>query len=55
MGNDEEFAAMVKFIDDHKIIPVVDEIFSLKQAQTAVEKMAKGAQFGKIVLQVNED
>jgi NADPH:quinone reductase-like Zn-dependent oxidoreductase len=41
---------MVKFITDHKIVPVVDEIFPLAQAHTAVEKMAKGAQFGKIVL-----
>ncbi len=52
MGNDEEFAAMVKFISEHKIVPVVDEVFPLAQAQTAIEKMAKGAQFGKIVLRV---
>lgn len=52
MGNDDEFAAMVNFIDTHKIVPVVDEVFPLEQAQTAMEKMARGEQFGKIVLTV---
>jgi NADPH:quinone reductase-like Zn-dependent oxidoreductase len=53
MGNDEEFAEMVNFVNQHKIIPVVDAVYPLEQAQTALEKMAKGAQLGKIVLSIN--
>jgi NADPH:quinone reductase-like Zn-dependent oxidoreductase len=52
MGNDEEFAEMIAFINTHKIVPIVDEVFELAQAQTAIEKMAAGKQFGKIVLNV---
>lgn len=52
MGNDEEFAEMVTFVNHHKIVPMVDSVFSMDQAQAAVEKMAKGEQLGKIVLKI---
>ncbi|MFN6082214.1 MAG: zinc-binding dehydrogenase [Bacteroidota bacterium] len=50
MGNDDEFAAMINFISTHKIIPVVDAVYPMGEAQLAIEKMARGEQFGKIVL-----
>jgi len=53
MGNNEEFAAMLKLVNDQKIVPVVDCVFPLADAQTAIEKMSRGEQFGKIVLKVN--
>ncbi len=53
MGNDEEFSEMISFVNEHKIIPIVDEIFPMEQAQYAVEKMSRGEQFGKIVLKIN--
>jgi D-arabinose 1-dehydrogenase-like Zn-dependent alcohol dehydrogenase len=43
---------MLAFINEHKIVPIVDEVFKLAQAQTAIEKMSQGKQFGKIVLKV---
>jgi D-arabinose 1-dehydrogenase-like Zn-dependent alcohol dehydrogenase len=43
---------MLAFINEHKIVPVVDEVFELSQAQTAIEKMSSGKQFGKIVFKV---
>jgi zinc-binding alcohol dehydrogenase/oxidoreductase len=52
MGNDEEFAEMVSFVNQHKIVPVVDEVFPMEHAQQALEKMGKGSQFGKIVLKI---
>jgi zinc-binding alcohol dehydrogenase/oxidoreductase len=52
MGNDEEFAEMVSFVNHHRIVPVVDSVFPMEQAQAAVEKMAKGQQLGKIVLKI---
>jgi NADPH:quinone reductase-like Zn-dependent oxidoreductase len=52
MGNDQEFEEMVAFVNEHKIVPVLDELFNLEDAQMALDKMAEGNQFGKIVLQV---
>lgn len=52
MGNDEEFKAMLDFVNKHKIVPVVDEVFSLENAEDAMRKMDEGKQFGKIVLSV---
>ncbi len=50
MGSAEEFAAMVAFVDTHKIVPVVDEVFSLENGNAAMKKMADGKQFGKLVI-----
>jgi zinc-binding alcohol dehydrogenase/oxidoreductase len=53
MGNDDEFGEMLTFVNQHQLIPVVDEIFPMEQAQAALDKMAKGAQLGKIVLRIS--
>jgi len=50
MGTPEEFSAMVSFVNEHQIIPVIDEVFPMSDAQKAVQKMAHSSQFGKIVL-----
>ncbi|MVN21308.1 quinone oxidoreductase family protein [Mucilaginibacter arboris] len=50
MGTQEDFKAMLELINEHKIVPVVDEVFDLADAEKAVRKMDNSAQFGKIVL-----
>ncbi len=50
MGSSEEFAAMLDFVSKHSIIPIVDSIFELSDGNSALDKMANGSQFGKIVL-----
>lgn len=50
MGTQEDFKAMLELINQHKIVPVVDEVFDLANAEKAVRKMDNSAQFGKIVL-----
>lgn len=50
MGTQEEFKAMLQFINEHKIVPVVDDVLPLAEAKTAFEKMGASKQFGKIVL-----
>lgn len=50
MGTGKEFTDMVNFVDQHKVEPVVDSVFSLKDGQQAFDRMAAGLQFGKIVL-----
>lgn len=50
MGTSNEFAAMLALFDQHKIVPVIDEVFPMEQAENAIRKMDNSAQFGKIVL-----
>jgi zinc-binding alcohol dehydrogenase/oxidoreductase len=52
MGSAAEFSAMLKFVNQHKIKPLIDKIFPLDQAQKAFERLAAGKQMGKIVLQI---
>ncbi len=52
MGSDRDFAAMLDFVSQHKIVPVVDAVFDLKDGASAFERMEQGGQFGKIVLKI---
>ncbi|MVN90455.1 quinone oxidoreductase family protein [Mucilaginibacter aquatilis] len=52
MGSPDDFSNMLEFINTHKIVPVVDEVFPLTQTQQAVEKMGSSSQFGKLVITV---
>jgi zinc-binding alcohol dehydrogenase/oxidoreductase len=50
MGSDADFAAMLAFVNQHKIVPVVDSVYTLKDGLSAFRQMERGAQFGKIVV-----
>ncbi|HEY9004254.1 MAG TPA: zinc-binding dehydrogenase [Mucilaginibacter sp.] len=50
MGSQDDFKGMVDLVNKHKIIPVIDEIFPLANAQKAIDKMENSSQFGKLVL-----
>lgn len=50
MGSDQQFSQMVDFVEQHKIVPVVDSIYALADGRAAFDHMANGAQFGKIVV-----
>jgi len=52
MGTEKEFAEMVAYIAENQIVPVVDSIFDLADANVALEKMATSSQLGKIVLKI---
>lgn len=51
MGTSAEFTAMINFMTTNAIIPVIDEVCALANAEKAVRKMEHSSQFGKIVLQ----
>lgn len=51
MGRPEEFAAMVDFINAHRITPVVDHCYALGEAATAYQRMYASEQMGKLVLE----
>lgn len=50
MGNDEEFAAMIEFVSEKQIVPVVDSVRSFDEIISAMDVMKNGSQMGKLVL-----
>lgn len=50
MGSPFDFAAMVKFVEEHEIYPVLDKTYSLKEAPEALFRMEKGENFRKLIL-----
>ncbi len=52
MGNDEEFVAMLSFVEQHKIKPIIDSIRPFEEIISAFDDMRDGRQFGKIVIKI---
>jgi zinc-binding alcohol dehydrogenase/oxidoreductase len=52
MGTEAEFNDMVQFVDEKGIVPVIDKVYGLDQAEEALRYMDSGQQFGKIVLKI---
>ena len=52
MGTKDEFATVLKLVNEGKLKPVVDKIFPLSECRAAHEYLESGAQFGKVVLSV---
>ncbi len=52
MGTLQEFRRMLTFVNQHRIVPVVDKVFPLSDGNQAMQYMAEGSQFGKVVLQI---
>ncbi len=50
VGSREMFEAMCRALILHRIRPVVDRVLPWTDARLAVEEMARGSHFGKIVL-----
>ncbi|MCA9525586.1 MAG: zinc-binding dehydrogenase [Myxococcales bacterium] len=50
MGSPAEFAALVAFVAEHGVVPVVDACYPLEEGAAAFARLAAGAQFGKVVL-----
>lgn len=54
MGSHEDFNNMLKLVNDKRIVPIIDEVFPLESAEQAIQKMERAAQFGKIVLSIQD-
>jgi len=52
MGTRQEFAEIMALATAGKLWPVVDSVVPLEQARSAYERMARGEQLGKLVLEV---
>jgi NADPH:quinone reductase-like Zn-dependent oxidoreductase len=53
MGTQREFAAVMVLASSGKLWPVVDSVVPLEQARSAYERMARGEQLGKLVIEVS--
>jgi NADPH:quinone reductase-like Zn-dependent oxidoreductase len=51
MGTKEDFKAMLDLLNSNQIVPVIDEVFPMAEANAAIKKMGESGQFGKLVLQ----
>lgn len=50
MGSNAEFSAMIDFVTEHRILPVIDRVMALKDAVAAHQRMEAFSHTGKIVL-----
>ncbi|WP_194778028.1 zinc-binding dehydrogenase [Pararhodonellum marinum] len=50
MGSDQDFEGMLAHVNQHKIKPLIDQVFSLENALEAFDRMKEGKQLGKIIL-----
>lgn len=53
MGSNAEFAAMLAFVAQHRITPVIDRVFPLAQVPAALQLLANFEQSGKILLRIS--
>lgn len=52
MGSSEEFAEMLRLVNEYQIRPVVDQTYRLSEAMKAFDRLEAGEQFGKIGLRI---
>ncbi len=52
MGSDADFKAMLGFLNENKIRPVIDSVIDWKYAEEAMRKMDDSSQFGKLILKL---
>ncbi len=52
MGSREELQSLLKFMEEHKIHPIVGHTFSLDDIEEAVEYLKENKQFGKIAIEI---
>ncbi|HWZ59406.1 MAG TPA: zinc-binding dehydrogenase [Gemmatimonadaceae bacterium] len=55
MGNDREFDAVAEALARGELTPPVDSVYPLSEARAAYQRLASGAQRGKVVLSIGED
>jgi len=52
LGSREDFRQLLNFMRISRIRPIIDQLFPLKDAAAAQQRLEDGKQFGKIVLQI---
>lgn len=52
MGSPSDFHNMVRFVTEHEIVPVIDEVFAFEETAQAFAKMEAGTQVGKLMVEI---
>jgi D-arabinose 1-dehydrogenase-like Zn-dependent alcohol dehydrogenase len=52
MGGDREYQEVARHASEGRLWPVVDSVVPLSEGADAFRRMADGAQFGKLVIEV---
>ncbi|OMF96899.1 zinc-binding dehydrogenase [Paenibacillus sp. FSL R7-0337] len=52
MGSHEEFTAMLQFMEQHQIHPIMDSVYSLADTPLALQRMERAEQLGNIALRI---
>ncbi len=50
VGSRDGFEAMMRAVEQHRVQPVVDQVFAFEQLKEAMEQLQRGAHFGKICI-----
>ncbi len=53
VGSKKMTQALIRFIDEHAIVPVIDTIFPFAEAAAAFARMEHGRPIGKVVIAIN--
>lgn len=53
MGSGEEYTAMLSFMEKHRLRPIIDMVFPLKDTALAFQRMMQGEHFGKIAVLID--
>ena len=54
MGNAREYAEVVRRLGAGELRPIVDRVYPMSEARQAYERLAKGEQLGKVVVEVSQ-
>ena len=52
LGNRQEYAEIVRLAEAGKLWPVVDQVLPLERAEAAFQRLQRGEQLGKLVIEV---
>ena len=52
MGSPSDFRAMLQFVTQHRIKPVIDRVYDMNDVASALVRLDEANQFGKIVLRI---
>lgn len=52
MGTEADFAGLLTLVNEARLVPITDEVMALADGEQAMQRMARGQQFGKLVLQM---
>ena len=54
LGNRSELRDLVRFCAQHRLRPVIDRVYAVDEAHAALDRLARGEQFGKVAVRITQ-